>query len=436
MNKNSEIKTTNLLRQRVIENIRISLFVRILYIFIVVLIAIIYPQNTFAINTSIIVFSISLIYFLIAWKTINNRLRALHIALTGAFLDVVFMLVMPWVWYIADGGSSLPITLVIKNPMLLANVMILLLINSYSLQHLAVILYSVGTSMVLLVNHFIVLNNPATILANNRVEHILSTPYDPKLFYMMFFSFVMTSIVIVLKLRRDEQLLVEFVGFEADLVDAIHERDSAIDKIESAYMETIERITKLTEYYDAETGQHIRRTRGYIELFCKELGLTEEDTKKIVDAAPLHDIGKIGIPDSILQKKGSLTAEEWEIMKTHALIGADALSESKVPVIEVARLIALSHHEKYNGQGYPYGLKGEEIPLPARIMAIVDVYDALRSKRPYKDGYDHNQTYKIIVDGDNKTHPDDFDPEILEIFKKNHEKFDEIYRNYDEQKKH
>ncbi len=430
MKKLDKIKTNSLLRKREIENVRISLFVRLCYIFGVVITAVLYPQNSYAITISLSVLAINVVYFLLAWKNIAKRQHILYVALFGSFIDVMFMAVMPWVWYLADGGHIYPLALLMKNPMLLVNIMILLLINSYSLKSLAVGVYTLGITITMFVNHYMVMNDSLTIIATNRVEHILSYQYDPKLFYMMYFAFSLTAVVIAVKLRRDEKLLVEFVGYEAELVETMHERDVAFAKIEEAYMETIERITKLTEFYDAETGEHIRRTRGYIELFCKELGLSADETKKIADAAPLHDIGKIGIPDAILQKKGPLTPEEWEVMKTHAVIGGDALSESEVPVIQIARQIALGHHEKYNGQGYPYGLKGEEIPLAARIMAIADVYDALRSPRPYKEGFDHKTTYNIIVNGDVKTHPEDFDPKILAIFKKNHKKFAEIYEHY------
>ena len=133
------------------------------------------------------------------------------------------------------------------------------------------VIYSNGITSILVINHILVLRDTSTVIAANRVEHILSYQYDPNLFYMMMLAFVLTSVVIAVKLRRDEKVLIEFVGYEADLMDALVERDSAFNQIEEAYMETIERITKLTEYYDAETGEHIKRTRGYIELFCKVL---------------------------------------------------------------------------------------------------------------------------------------------------------------------
>jgi putative two-component system response regulator len=143
--------------------------------------------------------------------------------------------------------------------------------------------------------------------------------------------------------------------------------------------------------------------------------LNKDFIKKITLASPLHDIGKIGIPDSILLKPGKLTPEEFEIMKTHTLIGAKILNSSKQELIQFAKEIALYHHEKYNGKGYPFNLKGEEIPLSARIVAIADVFDALTSKRPYKEPYTISDTIDIIKK-DSKEH---FDPEIVNIFLKN-----------------
>ncbi|PJB33777.1 MAG: hypothetical protein CO108_30095, partial [Deltaproteobacteria bacterium CG_4_9_14_3_um_filter_63_12] len=148
-------------------------------------------------------------------------------------------------------------------------------------------------------------------------------------------------------------------------------------------------------------------------------------------ASPMHDIGKIGIPDHVLLKPGSLTPDEWAIMKEHASMGAEILGKSKSPYLKMGAEIALHHHERWDGGGYPQGKRGEEIPLAARIMSICDVYDALRSKRPYKLAYDHSKTMDIIRRGDGRVEPEHFDPAVLAGFEQNHQSFCDIYEAHE-----
>ena len=193
------------------------------------------------------------------------------------------------------------------------------------------------------------------------------------------------------------------------LEDRISERTKAL---EHAKHEILELLGRTSEYRDDETGQHTQRVGQMAFEIAAELGLPEEEAQLIRQATPLHDIGKIGIPDSILLKPGRFTPEEMEQMKKHTLIGASILEGSVFPALQLAGTIAVTHHEKWNGMGYPKGLKQEEIPLAGRIVALADFYDALTNERPYKRAWTHEEAMAEI-ENQRGQH---FDPEVVEAF--------------------
>jgi len=186
----------------------------------------------------------------------------------------------------------------------------------------------------------------------------------------------------------------------------------ATDEIVRRERETILRLSRAAEFRDPETGDHIQRMAHYSWMIAVRLGLPLEQQQLILEAAPMHDVGKVGIPDHILLKPGKLDDAEFAIMKQHPVMGHQILSDSASPLLQMAASIALSHHEKFAGGGYPLGLKGDAIPLVGRIVAVADVFDALTSARPYKPAWEMDRALQFMRD-QRGLH---FDPECVDAF--------------------
>ena len=207
----------------------------------------------------------------------------------------------------------------------------------------------------------------------------------------------------------------QLLKYADDLNKNMLEIKASNQALQKAYLDTINRLVLAAEYKDEDTGDHIMRMARYSALIAEKLCLPARDVQNIFYAAPMHDVGKIGIPDSILMKPGKLTAEEFEIIKTHTTIGAKILANSESEILNIAEQIALSHHEKWNGKGYPQGLSGDEIPLFGRIVGLADVFDALTSRRPYKNPF----SVEVALDIIKKDRGKHFDPEVVDVFLEN-----------------
>jgi putative two-component system response regulator len=207
------------------------------------------------------------------------------------------------------------------------------------------------------------------------------------------------------------------------------ELSDALTMVKNMSREVISRLTVVAEFRDTTTGSHISRIGLYSNKIAEELSMNANFVEQLTFASSMHDLGKIGIPDSILLKPGSLTRDEYELMKTHTTMGEQILSGSDYPAIQLAASVALNHHERFDGGGYPRGLKGDQIPVEGRMVMLADQYDALRSDRPYKKGFTHQEAVDIITTGDDRTRPAHFDPSVLGAFKKLGSLFNDIYES-------
>lgn len=236
----------------------------------------------------------------------------------------------------------------------------------------------------------------------------------------------------------------EFKGFELGAVDYITKPISPAivrarvkthlslvqaEQLKQAHVDLVHRLGRAAEYKDTDTGEHIARMSQYSKLLALEFGMGEQQAELLCQAAPMHDVGKIGIPDAILLKPGRLTPDEFDHMKQHAAIGAQILANSSSPLLQLAHKLAIEHHEKWDGSGYPNGLKGEQISVEGRIVAIADVFDALTSKRPYKEAWGVEEALEHMQAQAGKH----FDPHLINLFVNKLDAIIAIKNTYQEQ---
>ena len=228
-------------------------------------------------------------------------------------------------------------------------------------------------------------------------------------------------------LKEQKSVLVEKVEQRtAGLRSALEEMAEAQRDTYEAHLDTIRRLTLAAEYKDKDTAGHIERVGRYCEIVTRALGLAPQVVEIMRHAAPMHDVGKLGIPDAVLLKPGSLSADEWVVMRSHTEVGAHILDGSRSEVIRMGKKICLSHHEKWDGSGYPNGLSGEDIALEGRICAVVDVFDALTMDRPYRKALERDAVYAMIAE-DAGSH---FDPAIVDVFFGLKDHIEEIHLEY------
>ena len=227
----------------------------------------------------------------------------------------------------------------------------------------------------------------------------------------------------------------EFVNYTAISQDItakkqIEQAKNEIEKlnieIKDTQKEVVFRMGAIAEARSKETGQHVKRVAEYSKLLALHYGLEEEEAEILKQASPMHDIGKVAIPDNILKKPGKLTEEEFEIMKTHTTIGYEMLRTSTRPILKTAAIVAFEHQEKYDGSGYPRGLKGENIHIYGRISALADVFDALGSDRCYKKAWEDEKIFKLFKEEKGKH----FDPKLIDIFFEHLDEFLEIREKF------
>lgn len=277
---------------------------------------------------------------------------------------------------------------------------------------------------VILLTAYAEMNVAISAIQKGAFDFILK-PYDP-----------LHLVSTLKKAIRFKQLHQIEKNYHAELETTVRERTlelgTALKKVECMSREIIERLACAAELRDDDTGQHNSRIGLYAACIARAMQAPEDFIETLTLASTMHDVGKIGISDKLLHKPGLLTLEEFETIKSHTTIGEELLNGSSHSLLQMAARIAHTHHERWDGTGYPRGLKREEIPLEGRIVMLADQYDALRNKRAYKPAFNHEMTCKIIIEGDGRTLPEHFDPRVLQAFIQISSQLDSLHRDMTE----
>jgi putative two-component system response regulator len=233
--------------------------------------------------------------------------------------------------------------------------------------------------------------------------------------------------------ERTEQLTSahrQLLLYATELKETLEREQENSRQLARAHLDTAQRLNQAVRYKDNETANHNVRLSHYSAVLAQDLGWDAARVHLVFDAAPLHDLGKVGVPDAVLQKASALDENEWNLIKLHPSIGANLLHHPSSPLLRMAGEIAFGHHENWDGSGYPLGLRGDQISQAAHLVHVVDVYDALRSTRPYKTGFTHAEAVEIMTRGDGRTLPQHFEPRLIHSFQKTHTEFEAIYETY------
>lgn len=363
---------------------------------------------------------------LTAWTVNHTQIVSdnLNLALHGLFfisMDLTIIFSTLYMWQITVGVPREKGKLIaLLTPSVLSIVGILVFLKDLFYIEGTITRYSMGISVIIcylsLVVHFgmifaLILFKHRTIEKHKRTSILVCV--------------LIAVCVLIYQMIQPEALVSAIFPVMMVLGLYINSEDPAKIRLEHYHMEVVSSFATLVENRDDSTGNHIKRTRGYVGIILDEMRrdaayrtmITKDYIENVLNAAPMHDIGKIAIPDSILQKPGKLTEDEFDLMKTHTILGGNIILETfrnldEPEYLKIAYETARFHHEKWNGKGYPDGLAGEEIPLHARMMAIADVFDALSAKRCYRDALPLDDCFRIIEQGIGS----DFDPQLATLF--------------------